>query len=113
MGTQNRTGEADIREQIDRWTEAVRAMDLEAVMSIYAPNIVFLAMVFASCCHLGAAEPSTRRCVDQPVMKFASTERGDKSRPVVCTDGSWRSFARSFSDEPEIKQIRNKWMNPR
>jgi hypothetical protein len=60
-------------------------------------------MAFASCCHVGAAEPSTLRCVGQLVMTPASTGRGDKSRPVVCTGGSWRSFARSFSDEPEIE----------
>jgi ketosteroid isomerase-like protein len=32
--------EADIRQRIDKWAEAIRAMDLEGVMSIYAPEIV-------------------------------------------------------------------------
>src|SRR5262249_2277787 len=50
-----------------------------------------------------AAEPSACCCVGQLVMTPAITGRGDKSRPVVCAGGSWRSFARSFSDEPEIQ----------
>lgn len=32
--------EADIRQRIDKWAEAIRATDLEGVMSIYAPEIV-------------------------------------------------------------------------
>jgi hypothetical protein len=60
-------------------------------------------MVCAFCCHFGTAESSARRCVGQLVMMAVSTGRGDKSRPVVCTGGSWRSFARSFSDEPEVE----------
>jgi ketosteroid isomerase-like protein len=32
--------EADIRQRIDKWAEAIRAMDLEGVMSIYARDIV-------------------------------------------------------------------------
>jgi ketosteroid isomerase-like protein len=32
--------EADIRQRIDKWAEAIRAMDLEGVMSIYASDIV-------------------------------------------------------------------------
>lgn len=32
--------EANIRRRIDRWLEALRAMDLEGVMAIYAPDIV-------------------------------------------------------------------------
>ena len=34
------TDEADIRQRIDRLVEALRAMDLEGVMSVYAPDIV-------------------------------------------------------------------------
>lgn len=34
------TDEADIRQRIDRLVEALRAMDLEGVMSLYAPDIV-------------------------------------------------------------------------
>lgn len=32
--------EAEIRQRIDELVEAIRAMDLDRVMSIYAPNIV-------------------------------------------------------------------------
>jgi len=38
--TQRRSDEADIRERIDKLCEAVRAMDLERVMSIFATDLV-------------------------------------------------------------------------
>jgi len=38
--TQHTTEEAGIRERIDKLVVAVRAMDLESVMSMYAPDIV-------------------------------------------------------------------------
>ncbi len=40
VATQRATDEADIRQRIDKLAEAVRAMNLEGVMSIYAPDIV-------------------------------------------------------------------------
>jgi ketosteroid isomerase-like protein len=40
MATQQAIDEADIRQRIGKWAEAIRAMDLEAVMSVYAPDIV-------------------------------------------------------------------------
>jgi ketosteroid isomerase-like protein len=40
MATQYAVDEADIRQRIDRLVEAIRAMDLEGVKSIYAPDIV-------------------------------------------------------------------------
>jgi uncharacterized protein (TIGR02246 family) len=40
MATQHGSDEADIRRQIDKAVEAIRAMDLEGLKSIYAPNIV-------------------------------------------------------------------------
>src|SRR5262245_37345545 len=40
MATQRATDEANIRQRIERWVEALRAMDLEGVMSLYAPAIV-------------------------------------------------------------------------
>ena len=40
MAIQPATDEADIRHRIDRLVEALRAMDLEGVMSLYAPDIV-------------------------------------------------------------------------
>jgi len=40
MATRHANDEADIRWRIDKLAEAIRAMDLEGVMSMYAPNIV-------------------------------------------------------------------------
>ena len=40
MATQHASDEADIRERIDTLVEAIRAMDLEGLKSMYAPNIV-------------------------------------------------------------------------
>ena len=40
MAMQRATDEANIRQRINRWLEALRAMDLEGVMSLYAPDIV-------------------------------------------------------------------------
>ena len=40
MATQYASDEADIRERIDTLVEAIRAMDLEDLKSMYAPNIV-------------------------------------------------------------------------
>ncbi len=40
MATQHWTDEADIQQRIDRGVAAVRAMDLENVMALYAPDIV-------------------------------------------------------------------------
>lgn len=40
MTAQYAIDESTIRQRIDRWLEAVRAMDLEGVMSIYAPEVV-------------------------------------------------------------------------
>ena len=38
--TQRANDEADIRQRIDKLAEAIRAMNLEGVMSIYAPDVV-------------------------------------------------------------------------
>lgn len=40
MATQHAIDEARIRQRIDKLVEAIRAMDLEGVKSIYAPDIV-------------------------------------------------------------------------
>ena len=40
MATQHAIDEADIRQRIDKLVEAIRAMDLEGVKPIYAPDIV-------------------------------------------------------------------------
>jgi ketosteroid isomerase-like protein len=40
MAIQRATDEAEIRQRINSWMEALRAMDLEGAMSFYAPDIV-------------------------------------------------------------------------
>jgi uncharacterized protein (TIGR02246 family) len=40
MATQHAMDEADIRQRIAKLTEAIRAMDIDAVAPIYAPDIV-------------------------------------------------------------------------
>ena len=40
MAIQRATDEANIRQRINRWVEALRTMDLEGVMSLYALDIV-------------------------------------------------------------------------
>ena len=40
MALQRASDEVEIRQRIHRWLEALRAMDLEGVMSFYAPDIV-------------------------------------------------------------------------
>jgi ketosteroid isomerase-like protein len=53
MPTQRSADEADIRRRIDRLVEAIRAMDLDGVKSIYARNIVSFDVV-PPLQHLGA-----------------------------------------------------------
>jgi uncharacterized protein (TIGR02246 family) len=45
MATQRAIDEADIRRRIDNGVKAIRAMDLEEVMALYAPEIVSLDIV--------------------------------------------------------------------
>jgi ketosteroid isomerase-like protein len=40
MATQQASDEADIRQRIDKLAAAIRAMDPEGVMSVYAPDVV-------------------------------------------------------------------------
>lgn len=53
MATQRALDEADIRRRIDRLANAIRAMDLDAVMSAYAPDIVSFDLE-APLCYAGA-----------------------------------------------------------
>ena len=53
MASQHAADEADIRQRINQLTEAIRAMDLERVMSFYAPDIVSFDIV-PPLQHLGA-----------------------------------------------------------
>ena len=53
MAIQRATDEANIRQRINRWVEALRAMYREGVMSLYAPDIVSFDIV-APLRHVGA-----------------------------------------------------------
>jgi ketosteroid isomerase-like protein len=54
MATQHAADEADIRQRIDKAVEAIRAMDLEGVKPMYAPDIVSFDIV-PPLQHVGAA----------------------------------------------------------
>jgi len=54
MAIQRAADEADIRQRINSWVEALRAMDLVAVMSLYTPDIVSFDLV-PPLRHVGAA----------------------------------------------------------
>ena len=53
MAIQRATDEANIRQRINKWVEALRTMDLEGVMSLYAPDIGAFDLV-APLRHVGA-----------------------------------------------------------
>ena len=53
MATEHARDEADIRQRIDKLVEAIRAMDLEGAMSIYAADVVSFDVV-PPLQHLGA-----------------------------------------------------------
>src|SRR4030095_8059103 len=40
MATDHTSDEANIRQRITEWADAIRAMDLDSVMPIYAPDVV-------------------------------------------------------------------------
>ena len=54
MATQRAMDEADIRRRIDNGVKAIRAMDLEGVMALYAPDMVSFDIV-PPLRHVGAA----------------------------------------------------------
>jgi ketosteroid isomerase-like protein len=60
MATQGSTDEAEIRRRIDELVEAIVAMDLDRVMSIYAPDIVSVD-IEPPLQHVGAKAKSSTR----------------------------------------------------
>jgi uncharacterized protein (TIGR02246 family) len=58
MARQRATDEAAIRQRIDEWLAALRAVDLEGVMALYAPDIVSFDLV-PPLRHVGAAAKRT------------------------------------------------------
>jgi len=93
MATQHASDEADIRQRIDKLAEAIRAMDLEGVMSIYAPDIVSFDIV-PPLQHVGA-EAKRKNWVDA----FAIYQRplGYEIRDLTLTVGGDVAFGHSLN----------------
>jgi len=93
MATQHAMDEADIRQRIDKLAEAIRAMDLERVMSIYAPDIVSFDIV-PPLQHV-AAEAKRKNWVDA----FAIYQRplGYEIRDLTITVGDDVAFGHSLN----------------
>jgi uncharacterized protein (TIGR02246 family) len=93
MATQHAIDEADIRQRIDKCVEAIRAMDLEEVTSIYAPDIVSFDIV-PPLQHVGA-EAKRKNWVDA----FAMYQRplGYEVRDLTITVGDDVAFGHSLN----------------
>jgi uncharacterized protein (TIGR02246 family) len=93
VATQRATDEADIRQRIDKLAEAIRAMNLEGVMSIYAPDIVSFDIV-PPLQHVGA-EAKRKNWVDA----FAMYQHplGYEIRDLTITVGDDVAFGHSLN----------------
>jgi uncharacterized protein (TIGR02246 family) len=93
MATQHAIDEAAIRQRIDDLVEAVRAMDLEGVKSIYAPDLVSFDIV-PPLQHLGA-EAKWKNWEDV----FAAYQRplGYEIRDLTITVGADVAFGHSLN----------------
>jgi len=93
MATQRAIDEADIRQRIDKLAEAIRAMDLEGAMSIYAPDIVSFDIV-PPLQHVGA-EAKRKNWVDA----FAIYQRplGYEIHDLTITLGDDVAFTHSLN----------------
>ncbi len=93
MATQHTIDEADIRQRIDKLAEAVRAMDLEGVKSIYAPDLVSFDIV-PPLQHVGA-EAKWRNWVD--VFSVYQCPLGYEIRDLTITSGDDVAFGHSLN----------------
>src|SRR5215203_715430 len=93
VATQRATDEADIRQRIDKLAEAIRAMNLEGVMSIYAPDIVSFDIV-PPLQHVGA-EAKRKQWADAFAMYQAPL--GYEFRDVTITVGDDVAFCHSLN----------------
>src|SRR6476659_7275932 len=93
MAIRRATDEANIRQRIDRCVEAIRAMDLEGVMALYAPDIVSFDIV-PPLRHMGA-EAKRKNWVDV----FATYQRplGYEIRDLTITLGDDVAFGHSLN----------------
>jgi ketosteroid isomerase-like protein len=93
MATQRATDEADIRRRIDNGVKAIRVMDLEGVMALYAPELVSFDIV-PPLQHVGAA--AKRK---QWVDAFATYQRplGYEIHDLTITVGDDVAFGHSLN----------------
>jgi ketosteroid isomerase-like protein len=93
MATQHAVDEAEIRQQIDKLVGAIRAMDLEGLQPIYAPDIVTFD-VQAPLQRVGA-EAKRGNWVEA----FAAFQRplGYEIRDLTITSGGDVAFAHGFA----------------
>lgn len=93
MATQRAIDEADIRQRIDTLLAALHAMDLEAVMSIYAPDIVSFDIV-PPLRHVGA-DAKRRNWVD--ALAMYQRPLGYEIRDLTITVGDDVAFGHSLN----------------
>jgi ketosteroid isomerase-like protein len=93
MATRHTTDEADIRQRLDRFLAAVRAMDLDGVRPIYAADLVSFDIV-PPLKHLGADAK-----MKNWANVFATYERplGYEIRDLTINAGETVAFARSLN----------------
>jgi ketosteroid isomerase-like protein len=93
MATQRAVDEANIRRRIDKLAEAIRAMDLDGVMAIYAPDMVSFDIV-PPLQHVGA-EAKRKNWVNA----FAMYQRplGYEIRDLTITVGGDVAFGHSLN----------------
>jgi uncharacterized protein (TIGR02246 family) len=93
MATQHAVDEADIRQRIDNLVQAIRAMDLEGVKPIYAPDIVSFDIV-PPLQHVGA-EAKWKNWVD--VFTVYQRPLGYDVRDLTITVGDDVAFGHSLN----------------
>lgn len=93
MTTQHTIDEAAIRQRINEWAEAVRALDLEGAMSIYTPDIVSFD-VEPPLQHVGA-EAKRKNWTGASAMYQG--RRGYELRDLTITAGDDVAFAHSLN----------------
>ena len=93
MATRHATDEADIRQRVDALVEAIRAMDLKGVMSIYAPDVVSFDLV-PPLQHVGA-EGKRKNWVNAFAMYQGPL--GYELRNLTITAGDDAAFAHSLN----------------
>ena len=100
IATEHSTDEADIRQRIDKLAGAIRARDLEAVMSIYTTDVVSFD-IEPPPQHVGAeAEPKKSEPYQQQAAPPTDTDYG-----IVINNAANSSVGRLFTVWAEQRQI--------